>query len=380
MGGGSLALTANTFAGNSAHGGLAGGDNKHAFGGTGGAGQGGGVYMGGGTLTLLNDTLADNTVHGGNGGQGTATGGDGGAGQGGGLYFAGGILTLQSSTIAGSSAGATHTTDGNTALGGTHGVGGAPHGNGNDGAAEGGGVWANSGGLINLKNTLIANNVATSGPDYLGTATSSDHDLVFNTAGSTGFGLSGSGDIVGKDPHIDGLADNGGPTQTMAITSSSPAFNAGDNSGAPATDQRGFNRIVGGKIDIGAFELQTLVDKTSQMGMTRTGVVRKPNSDVFTQTLTLTNNGAALGGGLLVVLNGLPENDLLTAAHFGGAAGPALTVTAPQPGQSGGYAIFIPAGVLSGLAKGEKFALALTFQLDDPAPFAYTPQVFQDNS
>jgi hypothetical protein len=34
----------------------------------------------------------------------------------------------------------------------------------------------------------------------------------------------------------------------------SPAINAGDNTGAPATDQRGRPRILGGTIDIGAFE------------------------------------------------------------------------------------------------------------------------------
>jgi hypothetical protein len=381
MAGGTLALTASTFAGNSAHGGLAGGNATHVFGGTGGAGQGGGVYAATGTLTLLllNDTLADNTVHGSNGGPGSKFGGAGGAGQGGGLYVAAGSATLQSSTIAGSSTHSAHTTAGNTATGGTgSATGSITHGS--DGAAEGGGVWVNGSATAHLKNMLLANNVATSGPDYFGTAKSSDHDLVFHTAGSTGFGISGSGDVVGTDPHIDGLFNNGGPTQTMAISNTSAAFNKGDNSGAPATDQRGFNRIVGPHIDIGAFEVQTLVDKTSQIGVTRSGVVHKPNTDVFAQTLTLTNTGAALGGGLLVVLNGLPANDLLTAAHFGAANGPSLTVTGPQPGQSVGYAIFISASVLAGVPTGQKFSLALTFQLDDSAAFDYTPQVFQDNS
>jgi hypothetical protein len=42
----------------------------------------------------------------------------------------------------------------------------------------------------------------------------------------------------------------------MALLAGSPAIDAGDNTGAPATDQRGFPRIVGGAIDIGAFEVQ----------------------------------------------------------------------------------------------------------------------------
>ena len=40
----------------------------------------------------------------------------------------------------------------------------------------------------------------------------------------------------------------------MALLPGSPAIDAGDNTNAPLTDQRGFNRIVNGTIDIGAFE------------------------------------------------------------------------------------------------------------------------------
>jgi hypothetical protein len=44
----------------------------------------------------------------------------------------------------------------------------------------------------------------------------------------------------------------------MALLPGSPCINAGDNTAAPANDQRGagFNRIVNGKADIGAFEVQ----------------------------------------------------------------------------------------------------------------------------
>ena len=49
-------------------------------------------------------------------------------------------------------------------------------------------------------------------------------------------------------------ADNGGPTETMALTPGSPATDAGTSSGAPATDQRGYPRV--GAVDIGAFEQQ----------------------------------------------------------------------------------------------------------------------------
>ena len=49
------------------------------------------------------------------------------------------------------------------------------------------------------------------------------------------------------------LAFNGGPTMTEAITSASPAADAGDNGACPAVDQRGFLRNDGA-CDIGAYE------------------------------------------------------------------------------------------------------------------------------
>jgi hypothetical protein len=48
------------------------------------------------------------------------------------------------------------------------------------------------------------------------------------------------------------LANNGGPTKTVALQSGSPAINAGDDNLAPVTDQRGYPRA--GVSDIGAFE------------------------------------------------------------------------------------------------------------------------------
>ncbi len=49
-------------------------------------------------------------------------------------------------------------------------------------------------------------------------------------------------------------ADNGGPTETMAIGPGSPAIDAGTSAGAPPVDQRGLPRV--GAVDIGAFEFQ----------------------------------------------------------------------------------------------------------------------------
>ena len=50
------------------------------------------------------------------------------------------------------------------------------------------------------------------------------------------------------------LADNGGPTQTLALLSGSPAIDAGGGRICPETDQRGVARPQGEFCDIGAFE------------------------------------------------------------------------------------------------------------------------------
>jgi hypothetical protein len=62
------------------------------------------------------------------------------------------------------------------------------------------------------------------------------------------------------DLHLGHLADNGGPTQTIALGPGSVAIDAGNNAAARrlATDQRGpgYPRIVNCRVDIGAFEVQ----------------------------------------------------------------------------------------------------------------------------
>lgn len=58
------------------------------------------------------------------------------------------------------------------------------------------------------------------------------------------------------DPKLDSLADNGGPTMTCALLSGSPAIDAGTETGAPTTDQRGVTRPQGSGVDMGAFEFE----------------------------------------------------------------------------------------------------------------------------
>lgn len=72
----------------------------------------------------------------------------------------------------------------------------------------------------------------------------------------------GTGNLLGVDPLIGLLADNGGGMKTHSLLPGSPALNTGDPASVngigntPLYDQRGapFSRVRGGRIDIGAFE------------------------------------------------------------------------------------------------------------------------------
>jgi hypothetical protein len=158
-------------------------------------------------------------------------------------------------------------------------------------AAEyGGGVSNGFGGTVNLQRSVIAGNMAANGREVFnatfgqpGVINANDHNLLgdnssTNTEAFTDF-TPGAMDITatsdGTEPTAlaamldPTLADNGGPTQTHALPSGSPAVDAapsGDcQAGTPANgvDQRGLPRNADGdgmnsanECDSGAFERQ----------------------------------------------------------------------------------------------------------------------------
>ncbi len=122
-----------------------------------------------------------------------------------------------------------------------------------------------------LHNTIVAGNtqagrpsdLSTNNPSFVNVNRISSSNLIghASTAGGLSNGLNGNVVGVGATNLFRPLADNGGPTETHALLTGSPAINAGnpafalDSEGIRlATDQRGFPRFAFGTNDIGAFE------------------------------------------------------------------------------------------------------------------------------
>ena len=249
--GGTAVISDSTMADNIATGGAGQasyGDSTIA-GGNGGQGVGAAIYNRG-ALTITDSTLSSNAAQGGGGGRSDSNGGSGGDGSGGAIYSSG-TLSLHDSTVSG-----------NTVAGGAGGLTNTQNGysNGNDGNALGAGITISSGDAL-FNNTIIAGNTANGSTenDVQGTANASSGSNLVG-AGSGGLTNNVNGNIVGvSNPGLSPLGNYGGPTQTMLPMFNSPAVDTGNNSLIPpgvTTDQRGYARIAGARVDIGADELQ----------------------------------------------------------------------------------------------------------------------------
>ena len=116
-----------------------------------------------------------------------------------------------------------------------------------------------------LVNTLIAFNTDTTGAerncnrrDLTTSLTSNGGNLLSDDGRNCAMYLTGPGDRLMADPGLDpgGLADHGGPTQTILLVPGSAAIDTGESAGCPATDQRGMARPANGACDVGAVEMQ----------------------------------------------------------------------------------------------------------------------------
>jgi hypothetical protein len=122
--------------------------------------------------------------------------------------------------------------------------------------------------LITLHNTILAGNVVVpSGGSPvlkdLNTSTATTilarppryESLGYNliqAPGSATIAGTATGNLFGINPLLGPLADNGGPTKTMALLPGSPALNAGDPAQLGVADQRGVVRSGG--VNIGAYQ------------------------------------------------------------------------------------------------------------------------------
>jgi predicted outer membrane repeat protein len=213
-----------------------------------------------------------------------------------------GILTVANSTFSGNSAsngaailsfGTLTVTDstfsGNSALfGGAIGIGRSPFGDsltvinstfsGNSASGRGGAIYFNSRGTLTITNSTFSGNSAPdgggitntvgnatlrgailAGPSSGGNCNGRMTDGGYNISDDDSCGFSATGSHNNTDPLLspDGLADNGGPTDTIALQPASPAIDKIPPADCPATDQRGYSRPAPGQADcdIGAYEL-----------------------------------------------------------------------------------------------------------------------------
>lgn len=212
--------------------------------------MGGGIYLMNGPLALNNSTFYQNTS--------PETGG--------GIWVTNTNITMNNCTF-----------NKNVAGDDTKGLGGALACSGGDDktvkitnctfAENKAGFFATAifnGGIMTISNTLFYNNAVASNP-YAGNVINKESQLTVESGNlqfpSTYTGIYGDGvdnwltdKVLITDAKLLSIADNEGPTKTMALPASSAAIDAGTDLNAPASDQRGKPRK--GKVDIGAFEVQ----------------------------------------------------------------------------------------------------------------------------
>lgn len=214
--------------------------------------SGGGVYVEGGTTTIVSSNINNNDA---------AYYFSGALGYEGGVSISSqGSVTISNSTISGnqspSASGIRNL--GSALISNSTISGNLPSYAGSGGVSEG----VLNAGTLSLISTIVANNASvTYGGRRIDDLTNSGTVSASFSLIETGSVTNDEGNnIFGQDPRLDptGLQDNGGLTRTIALQEGSPAIDAGSNPENLNSDQRGdgFERVVNGSADIGAFEVQ----------------------------------------------------------------------------------------------------------------------------
>ncbi|WP_072619495.1 CHAT domain-containing protein [Spirulina major] len=130
----------------------------------------------------------------------------------------------------------------------------------NQATAAGGGIYLdNAAAVLTATNSIISQNIAPVGADLaLTPAIFAQSTIESNLIGlASGAGAFSNTNLIGINPLLGPLQNNGGPTQTHALPANSPALDAGNNDlTTVTTDQLGNPRISNSRVDLGAFELQ----------------------------------------------------------------------------------------------------------------------------
>ncbi len=266
-------------------------------------------------LVVLNSTISGNTS----------------ACSGGGFllnYFTGTLL-VQNSTISGNSAALTTS---------TYGGGGVA-------------ILGSNPGTLSVVSSIISGNTNSKGPAILSAGTVNVNFSALDS--TTGFTLSGTSanNLTTANSTVAALglgtlANNGGLTNTIALSSTSTAINAGSNPANLTNDQRGapFVRAFG-QTDIGAYEAQppgvTINQAATQADPTNKSPI------VFNVVFTQTVNGF---DGSDIVFTGSTAPGTLTATVTG--TGPSYTVTVSGMTGSGTVVASIPANAATGVSGG----------------------------
>ncbi len=217
---------------------------------------GGGLDNEGGTVNISNSTFATNSAY-----------------SGGGLDNDYGTVNISNSTFANNSV---TSIGGGLYNGGTVNISNSTFAN--NSAYKGGAIFTNAGGMVNISNSTFANNSASFGgglDNYYSTVNMSTSiisnnstgncyqggtftDQGYNLSSDSSCGFTTSTSQQNTDPKLDpnGLQNNGGLTQTIALQDGSPAIDQIPAASCPATDQRSLPRPDDSETtcDIGAYE------------------------------------------------------------------------------------------------------------------------------
>jgi hypothetical protein len=223
---------------------------------------------------------------------------------------------------------------------------------GNDATVtRGGGIFWEGvlGSLFSIQNTIVAGNTSFSGPDVgnaAGTFIDNGGNLIGvsgPSSGNTGFTAASTqtGTVANPlNPLLGPLANNGGPTLTLALLTGSPAIDKAVTN-ALTVDQRGVSRPQGSGYDVGAYEFNVGSTPTANLSVLNLDFGDLGVGVPASQTVTLTNTGT---GGLALsalALSGADATDFAITP----APGCALPVTVAAS-QACGYAVtFTPAAL-----------------------------------